>query len=133
MNDNMRSFVQLFLTHMGERNLAAITDLFAETVDWFIPGDETAAPWLGRRSSNAEAREFFELLWKSTEPVSARIDHIFTDAENAVITGEFSTRMLPTEKVVDSLFCIQLKVAADKIIRYRLLEDSYAVSQSLRR
>ena len=128
---NMNSFVQNFLKHLGERNLSALVDLFAENVDWFIPGNEALAPWLGRRSTRAEVQHFFELLWENTEPVSASIDHMFIDNEHAVITGEFSTRMLKTGKVVDSLFSIQMTVLENKIVRYRLLEDSYAVSVSL--
>jgi ketosteroid isomerase-like protein len=131
MNDYMNNFVKNFLGHLGERNLSAITDLFADNVDWYIPGNEMIAPWLGRRSNNAEVHKFFAMLWKNSEPVSATIDHIFTDAEHAVITGDFSTRMLETGNIVDSLFCIQLTVSEGKIVRYRLLEDSYAVSESL--
>lgn len=123
--------VQDFLKYLAERNLMELTQLFAETVDWYIPGDESKAPWLGKRNTQQAVSDFYSLLWENTEPVSANIDNIFTDTENAVITGEFSTKMLQTNNVVNSLFCIQMRVQNGKIVWYRLLEDSFAVSVSL--
>ncbi|MDR6465308.1 nuclear transport factor 2 family protein [Chryseobacterium sediminis] len=131
MNNNIQETVQEFLQFLSGRNLTELTNLFSDTVDWYIPGDEQKAPWLGVRNNKQEVSDFFELLWKNTEPVSAKIDHIFTDNENAVITGEFATKMLETGNIAESLFCIQMRIQNNKIIRYRLLEDSLAVSKAL--
>ncbi len=126
-----KSIVQHFLQWLNQRNLAELTNLFSENLDWYIPGNIEKAHWLGKKNSREDVKKFYELLWKNTEPVSAQIDKIFVDANDAVITGEFSTKMLQTNKVVDSLFCIQITVENDLIVKYRLLEDSYAVSISL--
>lgn len=123
--------IENFLKFLSQRELNKITSLFAEDVDWFIPGNENKAPWLGKRRKKNEVEQFYDVLWKNTEPVSANISNILIDGENAVITGEFSTKMLQTGKIVDSIFCIELVVQNNLIIKYRLLEDSYAVSQSL--
>lgn len=131
MNNNIQETVQEFLQYLSGRSLTELTNLFSDTVDWYIPGDKQKAPWLGVRNNKQEVSDFFELLWKNTEPVSAKIDHIFTDNENAVITGEFATKMLETGNIAESLFCIQMRIQNNKIIRYRLLEDSLAVSKSL--
>ncbi|MDR6457389.1 ketosteroid isomerase-like protein [Chryseobacterium vietnamense] len=131
MNNNTQETVQQFLHFLSGRNLTELINLFSDTVDWYIPGDEQKAPWLGVRNNKQEISGFFELLWKNTEPVSAKIDHIFNDDENAVITGEFVTKMLATGHIVESLFCIQMRIQNNKIIRYRLLEDSLAVSKAL--
>ncbi|MDW9381548.1 nuclear transport factor 2 family protein [Chryseobacterium sp. JV558] len=131
MNSNIQEIIQHFLQFLSERNLKELTNLFSDTVDWYIPGDEEKAPWLGIRNNKQEVSDFFELLWKNTEPISAKIDHIFTDDENAVITGEFATKMLETGNIAESLFCIQMRIQDHKIIRYRLLEDSLAVSKAL--
>jgi ketosteroid isomerase-like protein len=111
--------------------LTELTQLFSETVDWYIPGDETKATWLGIRNSRQEVSDFYELLWKNTQPISANIDNIFADEENAVIVGEFSTKMVKTNNILNSLFCIQMRIQDNKIVRYRLLEDSFKVSKSL--
>jgi uncharacterized protein len=76
-------------------------------------------------------RSFFQLLWKSTEPLSAEVDHIFIDGDKVLIAGSFKTRMLMTGKIVESLFFIHMKIENDRISWYRLLEDSFAVSVSL--
>jgi len=128
----MQALIQRFFQSLTSRDLEMLTSLFSEEIDWYIPGDENAAPWLGRRHSRQEVKDFYKLLWENAEPISATIDKIFIDQNDAVITGEFSSRMLKTGKVVDSLFFIQLKAENDLIIKYRLLEDSYAVHQSLR-
>ncbi|UTX48792.1 nuclear transport factor 2 family protein [Chryseobacterium sp. MA9] len=133
MSNNIQENIQQFLQFLSERNLTELINLFSDTVDWYIPGDEQKAPWLGERKNKQEISDFFELLWKNTEPVSAKIDHIFNDDENVVITGEFATKMLVTGNIVESLFCIQMRIHNDKIIRYRLLEDSLAVSKALDR
>jgi len=133
MSNNIQENIQQFLQFLSERNLTELINLFSDTVDWYIPGDEQKAPWLGKRKNKQEISDFFELLWKNTEPVSAKIDHIFNDDENVVITGEFATKMLVTGNIVESLFCIQMRIHNDKIIRYRLLEDSLAVSKALDR
>ena len=131
MEDNVNKVVQDFLKYLGERNLTELTQLFSETVDWYIPGDETKATWLGIRNTRQEVSDFYELLWKNTQPVSANIDNIFADEENAVIVGEFSTKMVKTNNILNSLFCIQMRIQDNKIVRYRLLEDSFKVSKSL--
>jgi uncharacterized protein len=130
-NEVTLNTVQAFLGAMGTRDLDAIVELFSEEVDWFIPGDETLAPWLGKREDKEGVRDFFSLLWPATEPLSAQVDHLFVDGDKAVVIGEFSTRMLATGKVVDSLFHIHLTVENGFITRYRLLEDSLAVYRAL--
>ncbi len=130
-NTAIQTTVQAFFKHLSERNLEELTKLFSEKVDWYIPGDETKAPWLGTRRSRHEVGDFYELLWKSTQPVSISVDKILMDDDTAIISGEFSTKMLQTNKVVTSLFFIQLTVEDNLITRYRLLEDSLAVAISL--
>ena len=126
-----RSIIQTFFKHLSERNLKELTDLFSDNIDWYIPGDETRACWLGRRSNKQEVSDFYELLWKNTEPISVKVENVFVDINKAVIAGEFSTKMLQTGKIVDSLFFIEITIQDNLIVKYRLLEDSLAVSKSL--
>lgn len=131
MEFTTQNIIQMFFKHLSERNLKDLTDLFSDKIDWYIPGDETKAPWLGRRSNKQEISDFYELLWKSTEPISVKVESVIIDNNVAVIAGEFSTRMLKTNKIVDSLFFIQITIQDNLIVRYRLLEDSLAVAKSL--
>ncbi|MGS2764460.1 nuclear transport factor 2 family protein [Sinomicrobium sp. M5D2P9] len=129
--EQTQQLVQQFLQALTQRKLPELLELFAEKVDWYIPGNAQLAPWLGRRESKQEIEEFFMLLWESTKPVDARLEHILAEGNFAVVTGEFSTEMLKTGKIVDSMFSIHITVENGKIVKYRLQEDSYAVAEAL--
>lgn len=130
--ENVHDTVQKFLQYLSQREPEHLVALFADQVDWYIPGDEPQVPWLGRRTNRKAIADFYELLWQNTSPVAANVDHIYVDGERVVISGDFSTKMLPTGKVVDSLFFIQMTIRNEQIVKYRLLEDSYAVSNAMR-
>lgn len=127
----IQQIVHSFLENLAKRDLEALCGLFGEDVDWFIPGNEDRASWLGKRQKRVQVKNFFEELWSNTEPIDAKVHNILTDTDVAIIAGEFKTKMLQTNKVVDSLFFIQLHIRNDEIVKYRLLEDSYAVSEAL--
>ncbi len=120
-----------FLKYLQCRDLDNIVNLFSDKIEWNIPGNTTDIKWLGRRNSKKEVKEFFELLWSATEPVSAEVYKIFVDKSDVVISGSFVTKMLETSEIVNSIFFIHLVVDDSKIVKYTLLEDSYAVSKSL--
>lgn len=128
-----QQLVQQFFTHLTNRDLPRLLTLFDQEVDWYIPGNKDLVPWTGRRKSLDEVEQFFQQLWLGTQPLSAKVDHMLTDGNVCVITGEFSTRMLFTGKIVDSLFCIQITFIEGLIVRYRLLEDTFAVSEAMSR
>lgn len=131
MDNSTQKIIQTFFKHLSERNLQELIALFSNNVDWYIPGDTTKAAWLGRRSTRQEVGEVYELLWKNTEPLSVTIENVFINDNQAVIAGEFSTKMLQTGRIVDSLFFILMTIEDNLIVKYRLLEDSLSVSKSL--
>lgn len=123
--------VKLFMENLMSRNLDKLLELFADKVDWYIPGDQHKASWVGRRSSKQEIKEFFELLWADTEPLDASVQKIFTDDQHIAIVGDFVTRMLRTNTIVNSPFSIYIKIENNVIAYYRLMEDGFQVSQAL--
>ena len=126
-----KAIARQFWRALGDRNLELIMPLFAEDIDWYIPGNQEIATWTGRRRHKDEIRAVFQGLWNNTEPLSAQIDHVLAEEDFAVITGEFSTRMLSTMKIVESIFSIHITVKNDLIVRYRLQEDSFGVVAAL--
>src|SRR5690606_24270375 len=130
---NIQHVVQEFLLHMGNRDMNPLLLLYDDREDWYIPGDESRISWLGRRRHKSEIRVFFETLWANTRPLSTTLDSIFTQDDDAVIAAEFSVQMLPTGCVLTSPVFIMLKINRQgKIIKYRLLEDSFMVSESMK-
>ncbi len=126
-----KTILNNFLTYLQNRDLGNLVDLFADNVKWVIPGNDKDIKWLGTRRTKIEIEDFFKMLWKETEPISAEIHKILIENEDVIIKGLFTTKMLATEKIVNSIFFIHFIVNNEKIIEYTLLEDSYAVSQSL--
>lgn len=126
----MRDFVTHYLQVLSSRDMHAIQNFFAEEVDWYIPGNEDLVSWIGIRSTKDEILDFFDDLWKQTQPLSARIDHILVDGDIAVVCGEFSSKILRSGKILNSIFSIQLTIENNLITRYRFLEDSYALSEA---
>ncbi|MGX1640813.1 nuclear transport factor 2 family protein [Sphingobacterium sp. NPDC055431] len=124
-------FITDFLRYMQERDLNNLVNLFAEEVKWEVPGDTDRLKWLGVRKNKAEIESFFQLLWAETEPLSAEIQKILADKDEAMIKGEFTSKMLRTNKDVTSIFFIHFKLQNMKIVEYTLLEDSFAVSEAV--
>ncbi|WP_185216131.1 nuclear transport factor 2 family protein [Sphingobacterium mizutaii] len=124
-------FITDFLRYMQERDLNNLVNLFAEEVKWEVPGDTDRLKWLGVRKNKAEIESFFQLLWAETEPLSAEIQKILADKDEALIKGEFTSKMLRTNKDVTSIFFIHFKLQNMKIVEYTLLEDSFAVSEAV--
>ncbi|WP_316811632.1 nuclear transport factor 2 family protein [Pedobacter heparinus] len=126
-----RNIVHQFYQALANQELDQLLHLFSEQPDWDVPGNQELAPWLGKRSSRKEIRDFFVLLWQSIEPVSAEIDHVLAEGDFAVVTGEFSSVMLRTGEIYSSIFSAHFTVLDGKIIRYRLQEDSYGLVEAL--
>jgi ketosteroid isomerase-like protein len=126
-----RAVVETFLQRLTGGATDRLAELFAEDVDWLIPGDQRVAPWVGRRSSRAEVAAFYRMLAANVEPLHASVDSFLVEGEVAVIVGDFASRMRATGKVVESLFSIAITVRNGLIARYRLLEDSHAVVVAL--
>lgn len=99
-----QNIIDRFFDFLSRRDLENLTKLFSDKVDWDVPGNEKIAPWLGKRNSREEVRNFYELLWKNVNPISSKINKIFIDNEDAVISGEFSVKMLQSGKIVNSIF-----------------------------
>ena len=120
-----------YYSALGERNIEKIMKMFPEELDWYVPGDETIAPWLGTRKTCDQVREFFELLWQNTEAVSGMIDHIAVVGNVVISSGNFETRMVKTNKVYKSLFFTEITIVEGLIVKYRLLEDTFGLVRAL--
>jgi ketosteroid isomerase-like protein len=108
----------------------AIAALFSYDMEFEIPGDDGALPWLGRKTTGrAVITGFVRGLRNLTEPVKFNVQDLLTSDTQAVIVGELATRMKATGKVVESPFAIILTISDGKISRYRMLEDSFSVSR----
>ena len=111
---------------------AELAEMFSEDVDWFIAGDTERAPWVGRRRGRAGVVEFFTLFARGVQPLRLDLEEPLVSGERAVVLGAFDSLLTASGRVVSSEGAIVMHVRDGRIVRYRILEDSFAVSQTSR-
>jgi uncharacterized protein len=126
-----REIVGQFFDRLAAGDAESMAALCADDADWYIPGNERLAPWVGRRSGRDQFAAVYASLFAAIEPVHAEIEHTFIDGEHVAVTGSFASRMRATGKVLESPFSAYLVVRDGLIVRYRLLEDSFGLVEAL--
>jgi ketosteroid isomerase-like protein len=66
------------------------------------------------------------------ERISFDVRDILAGDDRAVILGSLASKLKRTGKIVKTDFAIVLTVAKGEIVRFDMLEDSFAVSQAAR-
>jgi ketosteroid isomerase-like protein len=124
---------QEFLGRMGSGvEPAEIGRLFSENMEWEIAGDTGVLPWIGKKSGRSAIIDFVNDLRTMTERISFEVHDILASDNRAVILGSLATRLKRTGKIIKTDFAIVLTVAKGEIVRFQMLEDSFAVSQAAR-
>lgn len=133
-----RQVVECYLAAVAEfqadpnpSNLAIVADAFAEEVDWNIAGDTDTVPWIGERRGKTGVAEFFTDLRKDNDPQRFAIRKILADTDTVVVLGDLATRVKATGRLIETEFALDITVRDGLIVRYRLIEDSFAVHASV--
>lgn len=126
-----KTVVQAFYDIQFGRKKGDITELFAENVDWDLPGNKEKFPWTGKRQTKNEIAEFFQQLYENVESKKFEIDFISVNAEHATAVGSLSSKILKYDKVFDTDFVAIFKVVNGKIVKYHFLEDSYKLNEEM--
>jgi ketosteroid isomerase-like protein len=128
-NDTLR-LAQEFLRLMGsDAAPAEIAKLFSETLEWDIAGDTGVLPWIGHKSGRGAITDFIRDSRAMVERISFEVHDILASDKRAVILGSLASKLKRTGKVVTTDFAIILTISNDEIVRFQMLEDSFAVSQ----
>ena len=132
-NDTLH-LAQEFLGRMSSgAEPAEIAKLFSENMEWKIAGDTGVLPWIGQKSGRAAIIDFVNDSRAIIERISFEAHDILAGDDRAVILGSLASKLKPTGKIVETDFAIVLTVANGEIVRFQMLEDSFAVSQAARR
>jgi ketosteroid isomerase-like protein len=124
---------QEFLARMGSgAEPAEIAKLFSENMEWEIAGDVGALPWIGKTSGRIAVIDFVNDSRAMVERMQFEVDGILAGENRAVILGSLASKLKRTGKIVETYFTIILTVANGEIVRFQMLEDSFAVSQAAR-
>ncbi len=131
-NDTLR-LAEEFLSRMGSgAEPAEIAKLFSENMEWDIPGDAGVLPWIGKWSGRAAITDFVTNSRAMIERISFEVHDILAGDNRAVILGSLASKLKRTGKTVKTDFAIVLTIANGEIVRFQMLEDSFAVSQAAR-
>lgn len=130
--NDAKSVATRLLQCIGGRDLEGMKELFAEEVDWFVPGSSDL-PWTGRRTRGSQVPDFFAVMWPyyADGKSSAEINDIISDGNNVVITGTFSHVVEQSGRSFTTPIALHLKVADGKISHLQLYEDTLLISQAL--
>ena len=116
---------------IGSKDLEGMKDLFADDIDWFVPGS-SSLPWTGRRTRGGQAPEFFAVMWPYyvEGESSASVREIIADGDNIVITGTFSHVIKGNGRSFETPIALHMKVQNGKISYLQLYEDTLLISQA---
>jgi ketosteroid isomerase-like protein len=124
--------VTAFLERIGAEDFDGIGELFAEEIDWYVPG-EKYLPWAGHRSRRAQVPEFFRHLESECEPGGAvKLEQILVDGDDAVVFGTFHRTFAKTGRSFDNPEAMHVRIADGKIVRMHLYEDTGMVRDAYR-
>jgi ketosteroid isomerase-like protein len=124
---------QEFLRSMGTAaEPSEIASLFSDTMEWEIAGDTGVLPWIGKKSGKSAILDFITDSRAILERISFEIRDILANDARAVILGTLASRLKSSGKIINTDFAIVLTVANGEIVRFQMLEDSFAVSKAAR-
>lgn len=122
--------VEEFFRCLGTGDRTGTVDLFADQVDWNVPGAEIV-PWIGRRTTKREIEEFLAMLQTELTPEHFSVDQIVVNGEHAVALGSFTFGVVKTGKRFTSSFALHFTVRDGLIQLYHMYEDSHAVAEAI--
>ena len=109
-----------------------IAALFNTDVQFEVPGDVGALPWIGRRTGRGAVSEFIQGTRLLLERVRLDVEGILANDDSAVIFGDLASKVNATGRIIESPFALILRIFDGKIARFQVLEDSFAVSRAAR-
>ena len=120
--------VARFLDRLGEQDAEGIGELFADQIDWFVPGSG-ALPWTGSRSRREHVADYFRTLWPAFVPgqSTATVDKVVIDGDDAVVFSSFSHTVAKNGRRLETPAALHLTIANGQIVRMHLYEDTLSV------
>jgi ketosteroid isomerase-like protein len=125
-------FAQDFLKKLSQGDSQALARLFAEDADWEIAGDVDAFPWIGKRKGRQAIVDFVRDSGTLITRVRLDIQDILANEHRAVILGDLASTVNATGKLIETSFVLVVDIGGGLITRFRMLEDSFAVSIATR-
>ena len=126
-----REVVERFLGLLSSGDPDQVTPIFADEIDWYVPGSP-ALPWTGPRTKRGEVAGYLRTLGDNIVP-GRNVDDVealLVDGERAVVLGRFTRVAKSTGRTYITPVAMHLQVAGDKIVKLHLYEDTFVVAEA---
>jgi ketosteroid isomerase-like protein len=126
-----REVVEAFFGLLAAQDPDKVTEVFADDIDWFVPGSP-ALPWTGPRTKSSEVADYLRTLGANIVPEENvdDIEALLVDGDHAVMLGRFTRVATGTGRRYVTPVAMHFQVAEDKIVKLHLYEDTLAVAQA---
>lgn len=125
------STVEKLLEYLGAGDSVGAMGLFADSIDWFVPGS-ARMPWTGRLTHRYEVASYLRIKWSHFKPGHSQVRVIKTivDGEDAVAVGAFSHELLSNGRRMEAPFAMHVVVTNGEITRMHLFTDTLALAMA---
>ncbi|MFE6888326.1 nuclear transport factor 2 family protein [Streptomyces sp. NPDC057694] len=126
-----RIVAEKFVERLGRQDPAGIQDLFAEEIDWHVPGSH-ALPWTGRRTRREEVAPYFTTMWPHFAQGRSKVarERVIVDGGDVVLLAVFTHTAAATGKEFTTPAAMHLLVENGRIVRMHLYEDTLTVEEA---
>ncbi|SFT96014.1 hypothetical protein SAMN05192562_103362 [Kosakonia arachidis] len=107
-----------------------IAALVSENVDWLVAGNTQVVPWVGRKHGRKGVAEFYAQIRTHLVSEHFELKDILIKDKHLVAIGELASRVKKTQKMIETEFVLDMFIENGLITRFRMFEDSYAVSEA---
>lgn len=128
---NPRTVVEQFLERLSLQDSEGIQELFADEVDWYVPGSDSL-PWTGRRTRSQDVASFFTTMWPHYVPGESEVtlERFLVDGAHIVLLGTFTHTIAASGRKFTTPSAMHLVVEEDRIVRMHLYEDTLLIEQA---
>ncbi|MFE4450896.1 nuclear transport factor 2 family protein [Streptomyces sp. NPDC056796] len=126
-----RTVAEKFVDALGRQDPEGIQELFAEEIDWYVPGSD-ALPWTGRRTRREEVAPYFTTMWPHFAPGGSEVvlERVVVDGGDVVLLAVFTHTVAAGGKEFTTPAAMHLAVEDSRIVRMHLYEDTLAVGEA---
>lgn len=119
------------LQRLGAGDPDSIADLFAEHIDWYVPGDPTL-PWTGQRHQRRDVADYFRTMWPHFAPGKSTtvLQDVLVDKDAAVVLATFEHTVVTTGIRFSTPVAMHVAVNGREIVKLHLYEDTWLVASA---
>ncbi|MFD8799928.1 nuclear transport factor 2 family protein [Streptomyces atroolivaceus] len=126
-----RTVAEQFVERLGKQDPNGIQELFAEEIDWYVPGSD-ALSWTGRRTRREQVAPYFTTMWPHFVPGKSEValERVIVDGGDVVLLAVWTHTVVATGKEFTTPAAMHLMVEDSRIVRLHLYEDTLTVDKA---